>query len=295
MGIADRHYMRDDYHPPRATTILIVALIAVFLLQSALLVYGRLNLDEQFALTLSGLKDGKIWQLLTFQFLHAAPWPWHVLFNCLGLYFIGRTVEETLGTRKFLWLYFLSGVSGGVLQVLTTAVLPRHEDIPVVGASAGVYGLLAIFCTLFPMREITAFIYFFPVNVRARTLLIFLGGFALFGTVIPFSNVAHAAHLGGLALGVAYVRWGESVSDFWRRWHPLKSRQRKRELVRAASAQRSLWQKAQAESRTDLPAEEFISKEVDPILDKISAHGIQSLTERERKTLEAARKKMAKR
>jgi membrane associated rhomboid family serine protease len=293
MGIADRHYMRDEYHPPRATTVLIVVLIAVFLLQSALLVYGRINLDEQFALTLAGLKEGKVWQLLTFQFLHAVPWPWHVLFNCLGLYFIGRTVEETLGTKKYLWLYFLSGVAGGVLQVLTTAVLPRHEDIPVVGASAGIYGLLAIFCTLFPMREITAFIYFIPVNIRARTLLIFLGCLALFGTLIPFSNVAHAAHLGGLVVGVAYVRWSESVSEFWRRWHPLQSRQRKRELVRAA-AKSKLW-RTEIETPAELPPEEFISKQVDPILDKISAHGIQSLTERERKILEAARKKMAKR
>lgn len=295
MGIADRHYMRDEHHAPRATTVLIVVLIGVFVLQSALQLYASINLDDDFALTLAGLKEGKIWQLLTFQFLHAAPWPFHVLFNCLGLYFFGRTVEETLGTRKFLWLYFLSGVAGGVLQVLTTAVLPRHADIPVVGASAGIYGILAIFCTLYPLRELTAFIYFFPVNIRARTLLIFLGCFSLFGTLIPFSNVAHAAHLGGMLVGISYVRWGESLGDFWRRWHPLQNRQRKRELVRAASVRNKSWLTGKPDPAVELPPEEFISKEVDPILDKISAHGIQSLTERERKILEAARKKMAKR
>ena len=87
----------------------------------------------------------------------------------------------------------------------------------------------------------------------------------------------------------------EGLFERLRRWKPLKSRQRKRELVRAASVRGRPWQQAAVEAESELPPEEFISKEVDPILDKISAHGIQSLTERERKILEAARKKMAKR
>ncbi len=294
MALADRHYMREEYHPPRATTVLIVVLIVAFVLQSLLLFYGGLNVSRELALSLGGVKSGKIWQLLTFQFLHAVPWPWHVLFNCLGLYFFGRSVEETLGTKKFLWLYFLAGVAGGLLQILTTLVLPNHTDIPVVGASAGVSGLLAIYCTLFPMRELTAFIYFFPVNIRARYLLIFAGLLSLFGTLVPFDNVAHAAHLGGIALGIAYVRWGEAWLTRLSNWRPMQSRHRKRELVRVASVRMPHWQKLKVDAG-ELPSAEFISREVDPILDKISAHGIQSLTERERQILEAARAKMAKR
>src|SRR5690349_17749297 len=191
MALSDRFYMRDSYHAPRMTTRLIVVLIAAFLVQSILLFYGDVAISEHLALSVDGLKHGKVWQLVTFQFLHSVPWPWHVLFNCLGLYFFGRPVEEMVGERKFLALYLLSGVCGGLLQVLTTAVLPRHPDIPVVGASAGVCGMIAIFCSINPMQELTTWIYFLPITIRARYFLLFLGGFSAFGTLIPVSAIAH--------------------------------------------------------------------------------------------------------
>ena len=295
MALADRYYMRDEYHPPRATTVLIVVLIGAFVVQSLLLFYGGFNAIAHLGLTVEGIGTGKVWQLFTFQFLHSAPWPWHVLFNCLGLYFFGRPVEQTLGSKRFVWLYFLSGIAGGLLQVVTTMVLPNHQDIPVVGASAGVCGMVAIFCSLHPMQELTAWIYFFPVTIRARYFLIFLGALSLFGTLVPFDFVAHAAHLGGILLGMGYVRWGERVLEKISSWRPLQARQRKQELVRAASVRGRSWRSGGSRNESEAAPEEFISKEVDPILDKISAHGIQSLTERERKILEAAQKKISKR
>src|SRR5882672_7824610 len=108
MGLADRHYMRDEYHPPRTTTILIVVLLVAFVIQSLLSFYGGFDSIKHLGLTVVGIGDGKVWQFLTFQFLHSAPWPWHVLFNCLGLYFFGRPVEQILGSKRFIWLYLLS-------------------------------------------------------------------------------------------------------------------------------------------------------------------------------------------
>src|SRR5215831_1504747 len=176
MSLADRYYMRDAYHVPRMTTWLIVVLIAAFVIQSLLFFYGDFQLSDHLALSVDGLRHGKIWQILTFQFLHSCPMPWHVLFNCLGLWFFGRPVEEALGSKRFLWLYFGSGMAGGLLQALLTFVLPRHFDFPVVGASAGVCGMIAIFCSMYPMQELTTWIYFFPIQVRARFLLMFLTG-----------------------------------------------------------------------------------------------------------------------
>src|SRR5262252_7046162 len=124
MSLADRFYMRDSYHTPRMTTWLITVLIFAFLIQSVLLFYGDVELAQHLALSVDGLKHGKIWQLITFQFLHSTPWPWHVLFNCLGLYFFGRPVEEIVGGRRFLGLYLLAGIAGGLTQVLVTTVLP---------------------------------------------------------------------------------------------------------------------------------------------------------------------------
>ena len=293
MGLADRHYMRDEYHPPRTCTILIVVLLVAFVIQSLLLFYGGFDAVRHLGLTVAGIGAGKVWQLITFQFLHSTPWPWHVLFNCLGLYFFGRPVEQTLGSKRFIWLYLLSGIAGGLLQVATTLVLPHHADIPVVGASAGICGMIAIFCSLHPMQELTAWIYFFPITVRARYFLLSLGLLSLFGTLVPFDYVAHAAHLGGILFGIGYVRRGEQVWAKISGWRLFRVRQHKQELVGTVSRRRS-WRTSAGQDKLETAPGEFISKEVDPILDKISAHGIQSLTEQERKILDSARKKMSK-
>jgi membrane associated rhomboid family serine protease len=291
VALADRHYMREGFHPARISRILIIVLLVAFFVQCLLLVYGGIDLADTFALTANGVRHGKIWQLLTFQFLHSCPWPFHVLFNCLGLYFFGRPVEETLGGKRFLQLYLLSGVGGGLLHVLVTLLLPQHPDFPVVGASAGVCGMVAIFCSLYPMQELTTWIYLFPVNIRARYLLIFMGLFSLFGTLVPLGRVAHAAHLGGILVGMGYVRWGNVIGERVSSWMPRQGRPGRRAPAQPAGG-RGWW--ARSRSKSEEPTAQYISQEVDPILDKISAQGIQSLTERERKILDAARKKMGK-
>ena len=292
--IADRPYMRDAYNPPRYTTILIVVLIVAFVLQSLLVFYGGFNSYEWLGLSVEGLRQGRVWQLLTFQFMHSVPWPWHVLMNCLGLYFFGRSVEETLGSKKFLTLYFLSGILGGLVQVLATIALPKHHDLSVVGASAGVCGMIAIFCSLFPMREVTTWIYFFPVTVRARYILMFVGFLSLFGTLVPFDSVAHGAHLGGVLLGMAYVRWLHEGDGGVRLWRRLLPRRRSGPIVKVRFPKASPTRAARALKSSSKGNSEFIAQQVDPILEKISAHGIQSLTEQERKILEAARQKIEK-
>lgn len=287
--------MRDSYHAPHVTTKLIIVLLVAFFFESLFHFYGQIDVLGHLGLTLSGIKAGKVWQLLTFQFLHSVPWPWHVLFNCLGLWFFGRPVEEMLGAKRFLILYFLAGITGGLLQIAATAVLPGHMDVPVVGASAGVCGIIAIFCSLHPMQELTAWIYFFPVTVRARYFLIFLGGLSIFGTIVPFDSIAYGAHLGGILLGIAYVHWGEIFLANISRWRSFKSPPRNRQLVKTAVARTSAWRRPQSETSKESSAREFMSREVDPILDKISAQGIHSLTAREREILDSARKKMARR
>jgi membrane associated rhomboid family serine protease len=290
MSLADRYYMREEYHAPRLTKILIAVLLVAFFLQALLYFYGGFDAIEHLGLTVGGLRRGQIWRLLTFQFLHAVPWPWHVLFNCLGLYFFGRPVEEALGGRRFLTMYFLCGVMGGLLHAAVTWLLPGHGDPSVVGASAGVCGMIAIFCARNPMQELTTWIYFFPVTVRARYFLMFLAGLSLFGTLVPFDGVAHAAHLGGILLGLGFVRYGEAMEDWLGRFRIPRQRSREDDLAPAGTL------RERASRRQNMrpvpPASDLISREVDPILEKISAQGIHSLTERERKVLEAARKKI---
>jgi len=291
----DRSYMKSSPLERRPVTVmLIISLVVVYVIQLCLpLFFKGFSVIDFFGLSLDGVKQWRVWQLLTFQFLHEAPMPFHLLFNCLGLYFLGRAVEDVLGRAGFLRLYFLCGFFGGAVHLAATWLL-RLPDGPVVGASAGVMGLLAAYATLFPMREVTIFVFIFPVTLRAKYLFwaaLLLSGY---GTVVPFWNVAHAAHLGGILMGMAYIRWGvQAQSSF--NWRPFQTRHRKRELVKAASVKVTKWSSPKNKSSEELPPEEFISREVDPILDKISAHGIQSLTPRERQILEAARAKMEKR
>jgi membrane associated rhomboid family serine protease len=296
----DRSYMRSpSFGSGRSLTLtLIVTLIVLFVLQACLELYAGFPLDHWFALSLDGFKNKRFWQLLTFQFMHSTPWPWHVLFNCLALFFLGRAMEETLGKKDFLKLYFASGFCGGALSLLTTWLLPHHPDFPVLGASAGIMGLLAAYAMLFPMRDITIFIMFIPVNIRVYYLFWLVLGISAFGAIVPFDDTAHAAHLGGLLMGVAFIRWGRNPTRNWIEWNPFQRKLRRERMIKAATVRAphsKFRRRPQIEYSQDLPSEEFISKEVDPILDKISAHGIQSLTPRERDILQAARARMSKR
>jgi membrane associated rhomboid family serine protease len=232
-------------------------------------------------LSLEGIARGYAWQFVTYQFLHAG-WM-HLLLNCWAIYTFGRELEELLGARRFLTLMFTSGILGGVFQVLVALLWPQYFGGPVVGASACAFGLVAAFALLFPERELTMLIFFvIPIHTRAKTLLIASAVLAVMGIVFPWDNVANAAHLGGMAMGWIFVR--KVLSGNLSRFAGNFSAEENPQLFR----------------RDDGPAEEkpradFMASEVDPILDKISAHGIQSLTAREREILDAARKQMEQR
>lgn len=305
--LENRDYMRGEpdggtlrFHAP-ASVGLMIALVVVYALQCVNDVYLHTNAEYWLALTRVGVQSGYLWQLLTFQFLHGSLW--HLLGNLLGLWFFGRYVEQVLGLERFLSAYFLAGAAGGLLQGILMLMFPLHYGMAVYGASAGVSGVFAIFAMIESQAEVRLN---FILPIRARTLLIIYAGIAVFFTLVPSprDGTAHAAHLGGILVGIAWVRMGwhhdfvplpwETLFARLRFWRPSQARKRKQELVRAASVRARPWRANNVPTETETAPEEFISKEVDPILDKISAHGIQSLTERERMILDAARKKMSK-
>lgn len=278
----DREYMRSpDYglNPWRSVTVtLLIINVVVFVAQ--LLFARTFAWDDYFGLSYAGLHRGYVWQLLTFQFLHGGLL--HLVLNSIGIFTFGLAVEQFLGPKRFLQLYLISGVVGGVVHVLGGLVLPQHFGvivqgdyrlyIPVVGASAGLFGLIAAFATMFPERNLTVLLFFvFPVTVSAKVLLGVSAGISILGVIIDKGNVAHGAHAGGMLGGWLMLR-------YFARRPAYESREEPEPVADPEKLE------------TD-----FVSKEVDPILEKISKHGIQSLTAAERKTLEAARKKMEKR
>jgi membrane associated rhomboid family serine protease len=278
-----------------ATVALLVLNVVIFILQSWSFSRWR-QLPGYLELSVDGLRHGYVWQLVTFQFLHSNFQ--HLLFNCLTIFIFGRGVEEALSRRAFLTLYFSSGIIGGLFQSLAGVIFGQAGSV--VGASAGGFGLTAAYAVLFPD---SVFMLFFILPIPARFFLLIAAVIAGLGITpatehlvvsITGPHVAHAAHLGGLLTGIVFVRY----AVHWRFRLPKIQRAGRspvRRLVKVHSHKPSPWGLDRSEPEEDLPPEEFVSKEVDPILDKITAHGIQSLTERERRILEKARSKIGKR
>lgn len=278
-----------------ATVALLILNVIIFIIQKWSFDRWRI-LQDYLPLSVEGLRHGYVWQLVTFQFLHSNFE--HLLFNCIVIFMFGRGVEEALSRRAFLTLYFSSGIIGGLFQSLASVILGQAGSV--VGASAGGFGLTAAYAVLFPD---SVFMLLFILPVPARFFLVIAAVIAGLGIapgtehlVAPITgpNVAHAAHLGGLLTGIVFVRYAVHWRFSWPRMQ-RPGRSPIRRLVKVHSHKPSPWGIDRSEPEEDLPAEEFVSKEVDPILDKITAHGIQSLTERERRILEKARSKIGKR
>lgn len=290
--LEDRDYMRQPEYGPRVsyTVVLLIVNAVVFVAQQIAAHFpGGFDFTQTFfALSLPGIKSGYVWQLLTFQFMHASLT--HILFNSLAIFFFGRSVETAIGGRSFLILYFTSGVIGGVVQMLYALI--TSDPTPVVGASAGGMGLIGAFSMMAWDERFTLFLYFIPVSMRGRTLLWVSIALAVGGMMMSGSSIANAAHLGGLLTGFLYVR--QIVQGRWQlpQWH-LPRRAAPRPLAaRRAGGRKSGWGSSPIPPDEDLTPDEYLQKEVDPILDKISATGIQSLTAKEREILEKARSKM---
>ncbi len=298
--LEDRDYMRQPAHEGLRmsfTLVLVIVNTAIFLAELAAFSTprGADFIDNYFALSVAGLQHGYVWQLVTFQFLHAG---WlHLIFNMLAVFFFGRPVEMALGRGRFLTLYLSSGVIGGLCQMAAALVWPSFFGSAVVGASASACGLVAAFAVLNWWERFTLFIYFFPVTMRGRTLLwcsIGLAAGSIF--LMPHSNIANVAHLGGILTGALFVRQIVLGHWHWPEWRPSSSRPAAPgEFVVTRAGKGRFWRSAAGKPDEELPTDEFVKNEVDPILEKISAHGIQSLTARERDILEKARSKMAKR
>lgn len=285
MGLYDRDYMREEEKPRfvfpkfRSATMMLLALnIAAFVLQAIFYGYPpKFNNGLPLALSVNQVLHGWVWQLLTYQFLHGSLM--HLLGNCLGIYMFGEEVETGLGKKRFFILYFVSGIVGGIFQVLFSLAWHGHFGANVVGASAGVFGLIAAFATMFPNRTLNLLVFFvLPVSLKAKTLLLIEGAIAIFGILYPGDNIAHGAHLGGALAGIIFIRQLRARWGFWPGEQPPPS---------GSSPQPPV---VEEES-----TEDFIASEVDPILDKINKKGIHSLTDRERKILEQAQSKMRKR
>src|SRR2546428_2545252 len=135
------------------------------------------------------------WTFLTYMFLHAGLL--HLAFNLLALFVFGPPVEERMGSRAFLGYYLLCGLGGAALSFALMLLRPVDH---IVGASAGVYGVMLAFAWFWPNQPI--YVFPFPEPVPIKWLVTFAVAVSLILGLLPGSNgVAHLAHLGGFATG----------------------------------------------------------------------------------------------
>lgn len=138
------------------------------------------------------------WQLVTSIFLHGSFD--HFLINTLVLFFFGNELERRVGGKKYLEIFFLSGLFGNIMFIIFSYASQTFPSA--VGASGAIYGIMGALAILAPEIRVLLF-FFIPMNIRMAVLL-----FALYDLLMtPFSvftGVAHIAHLGGLVIGLYY-------------------------------------------------------------------------------------------
>jgi membrane associated rhomboid family serine protease len=229
----------------------------------------------------------QVWQLLTYMFMHGGMM--HLLFNMFALWMFGMELENVWGSRKFLIYYMICGVGAGISNLLVAPLFGPAG--PTVGASGAIYGVLIAFGMMFPDRPI--FVYFLlPIRARYFVLLYIL--LEVYSGVTGTSDgIAHFAHLGGAAVGAAYLLIDQRRNPF----HGILSKAKERivpsQHANSYSARYDDREVSDAKFYDVRDADESVSQaQIDEILDKISQSGYQSLTEKEKKLLFEASKKL---
>jgi membrane associated rhomboid family serine protease len=215
------------------------------------------------------------WRMVTYMFLHGGVF--HILFNMLWLWWMGRAVEQTLGPRTFTVIYMGAGIGGALLDVLFAQFLGINY---VIGASGAVFGIMVAFAMLYPTMPIMLFL-LPPIEARyvvagliALNLLLLNGG----------DGVAHVVHLGGAAIGYMLMkaqnkgyelsRW---ILPFEQFWYRLKGVYQK---------QKTQTRNSNMYSVSDVEIiDESDQSELDEILEKISQKGYDGLTKEEKRKL----------
>lgn len=229
----------------------------------------------------------EFWRLISFQFLHSGVL--HIALNMLGLYMFGQVVEEKLGAKRYLAFYIVCGIFGGVMYFLLNlggtiaakyfnvsaipGLLFNDMNTPLVGASAGVFGVMMAAAHLEPKTEVIAFP--IPITMKLRTLVyIYLGLATLnlffgrylswFPLINSYNAGGDAAHLGGAIAGAFFIRRIHLLRDFWDVWSDSRKERRAANVARDEGLRRA---------------------EIDRILDKVKVTGLHSLTDREKAVL----------
>ncbi|PKQ66030.1 rhomboid family protein [Raineya orbicola] len=243
------------------------------------------------------------WTALTYGFLHDFTDILHILFNMLMLYWMGRLVQDYIGSQRVVAIYVWGVLMGALFFLLIYNVVPRlfafRQMVHLLGASGGVYAVMIAAATIAPNAMVLLF-GIFPVRLKYIAWFMVVVSFLFLASPNTGGN---AAHLGGALLGYLFIMqlrkgndWSKPITwvlSFFRnlgnrRKPKMKVRYVKEEKVRVKTNVKSEQKKADSsQSNEYVPTQE----EIDAILDKISAKGYESLTKEEKQKLFMASRK----
>lgn len=156
-----------------------------------------------FLVSWDALRSGRIWVLLTSVFSHISLL--HIFFNMYVLNSFGPVLERVLGARTFLNFYLTAGVLSSLAHALVSAFILSKPDVPALGASGAISGLIMVFSLLFPKQIL---LLFGIIPVRALFGAFIFAGLDLWGLLMQAEGgglpIGHGAHLGGALVGVFY-------------------------------------------------------------------------------------------
>jgi membrane associated rhomboid family serine protease len=278
MSWRDRPYSADDdgsefrlqfRRPSSVVTWLIMANIAVYILELISLNWSRTLFLTTFGLSLNGLRNFCFWQPITYMFVHDPYDVFHIVMNMLGLYIFGSEFERTFGWQRFLQFYTICGVAGAMAYLALSLIVPMpYQILPLVGASGAIFGLLIAATIFFPAIQVVLII--FPMSVRVFALI-------YAGILLVQMLTGQVRNLGGEVCHVAGAAAGMLVFYAW----GMMPRIRVGSGRLGARLEENAWARRQRQASEQ-------QAEVDRILAKIHHQGLGSLTRREKNVLAEA-------
>lgn len=182
---------------------IIIALNIIVFLLWAFSGHSPQFMEENFSVSFTGVSAGHYWTLLTSVFSHTLFW--HLFLNMFVLRSFGTLLERVLGSWRFLKFYLSAGIAGSLVHILVSAFILGVPDLPAVGASGAISGLILVFALMFPREKILLFaIIPMPALVGALAFM----ALDVWGLISQAEGgglpIGHGAHLGGAAAGIFY-------------------------------------------------------------------------------------------
>ena len=299
MGFQDRGYSRDSRQPFMVdwTAVMTIMVVNIAIWVANLVAAGQVSVSE--FLSLQGDLPRhllKIWELVTYGFVHAPLDPWHLIGNMLMLWFFGREVEEIMGRGEFFRFYFTAIVIAGLAWLASVQLFPDRggsvANYHLMGASGAIMAVFAVFVWYYPRQTVLLW-FVLPVPVWALGLLYLV--MDVQGAANGGGQVAHVAHIAGAIFGLCYAWRGWNLSglgDMQERLQTqLRGLRRGMRVVRPPEDNHDNDPPPRSHDRDDMAMQET----VDRILEKISRSGEASLTPAERDTLTQASRRLKER